>query len=105
MNRLCAIFCLLLPAAPLAAAEPDSFFFKKGDRVVFLGDSITEQYQYSSDIELYLTTRFPKWNLVFVNAGIGGDLGASSQARARIAMQQYGCVFHDALLRLVAHTT
>lgn len=49
------------------------FFFKKGDRVVFLGDSITEQYEYSSYIELYLTTRFPDAQMFFLNAGIGGD--------------------------------
>src|SRR5262249_13418503 len=49
------------------------FFFKPNDRIVFLGDSITEQYQYSTYIELYLTTRFPDWNLTFINAGIGGD--------------------------------
>lgn len=51
----------------------DSFPFKEGDRVMFLGDSITEQYQYSSDIERYLATRFPAWKLSFMNAGIGGD--------------------------------
>lgn len=73
MKRLCVMLSLLV-IGPVAAAEPDSgFFFKKGDRIVFLGDSITEQYQYSTDIELYLTTRFPKWDLTFLNAGIGGD--------------------------------
>ena len=41
--------------------------------MLFLGDSITAQYQYSSYMELYLTTRFPEWNLMFLNAGIGGD--------------------------------
>src|SRR5271154_5576446 len=65
---------LLMGSAAFPAAEPaGDFFFKDKDRIVFLGDSITEQYQYSSDIELYLTTRFPKWNLTFINAGIGGD--------------------------------
>jgi hypothetical protein len=34
---------LLVAAAPLPAAEPaNGFFFRSGDRVVFLGDSITE---------------------------------------------------------------
>lgn len=68
----CALLLFaLLAGSRLSAA--DGFFFKDGDRVLFLGDSITEQYQYSSDIELYLTTRFPKWRLQFLNAGIGGD--------------------------------
>ena len=67
--------------APLTAAEPNDFFFKKGDRIVFLGDSITEQYQYSTDIELYLTTRFPEWNLTFINAGISGDTATGGANR------------------------
>src|SRR6516164_4146521 len=70
-------------AAPLCAAEKkeSTFFFKEGDRIVFLGDSITEQYQYSTDIELYLTTRFPKWKLTFINAGIGGDTATGGANR------------------------
>lgn len=71
MQRLPILACLFLFAAPVAAQ--DKFFFQKGDRVLFLGDSITEQYHYSNAIELYLTTRFPDWNLFFLNAGIGGD--------------------------------
>src|SRR5262249_23069515 len=58
-----------------------AFFFKSGDRVVFLGDSITEQYQYSTYMELYLTTRFPKWDLTFLNAGIGGDTATGGANR------------------------
>jgi lysophospholipase L1-like esterase len=75
--------CLLafLVAMPLAAEDGKPFFFQKGDRVVFLGDSITEQYQYSNDIELYLTTRFPEWNLQFLNAGIGGDTANGGAGR------------------------
>jgi lysophospholipase L1-like esterase len=76
-----ALFAAFVAAAPLAAAESNDFFFKKGDRIVFLGDSITEQYQYSTDIELYLTTRFPEWNLTFINAGIGGDTATGGANR------------------------
>jgi lysophospholipase L1-like esterase len=68
------------PAAP-AADPPAGFFFKPGDRIVFLGDSITEQYQYSTDIELYLTTRFPNGNFTFINAGIGGDTANGGAGR------------------------
>src|SRR5580700_2348096 len=74
MKRLIYIsFAVVLWVGAARADSKDKFFFRDGDRIVFLGDSITEQYQYSSDIELYLTTRFPKWNLTFINAGIGGD--------------------------------
>jgi lysophospholipase L1-like esterase len=71
---------VLLPVGAARAAEPKDFF-QKGDRIVFLGDSITAQYQYSSDIELYLTTRFPTWNLTFFNAGIGGDTATGGARR------------------------
>jgi len=57
----------------LQAAEPGKdFFFQPKDRIIFLGDSITEQYQYSNAIEVYLTNRFPGADFFFLNAGIGG---------------------------------
>ncbi len=70
---------MMLTTVSMAIA--DDFLFKANDRVLFLGDSITEQYQYSSDIELYLTTRFPAWNLTFINAGIGGDTAQGGKNR------------------------
>ncbi len=66
------------PKPPQTAKE---FFFKPNDRIVFLGDSITEQYQYSTYIELYLTTRMPKGNFTFINAGIGGDTANGGAGR------------------------
>ncbi len=66
-------------AAPAPAGN--GFFFKPGDRIVFLGDSITEQYQYSTYIELYLTTRFPDGKFTFLNAGIGGDTANGGAGR------------------------
>ncbi len=80
----CLTFALLALclAVPAQAEEPaKEFFFKPNDRIVFLGDSITQQYQYSSYIELYLTTRMPKGNFVFLNAGIGGDTAAGGAGR------------------------
>ena len=62
-------FSILLAAfaiTTLTAAEPaKDYFFQPKYRIVFLGDSITEQYQYSNAIELYLTTRFPDANFSF----------------------------------------
>lgn len=55
-----------------AAAEP-GFFFKDGDRVVFLGDSITEQRLYTTYIEAYALTRFPDRQFTFRNVGWSGD--------------------------------
>jgi len=41
--------------------------------VVFLGDSITEQRLYTTYIEAYTVTRFPKQKFKFWNVGWGGD--------------------------------
>src|SRR5260370_35972816 len=49
------------------------FLIKDGDRVVFLGDSITEQRLYTTYIEAYALTRHPDWKLTFRNVGWGGD--------------------------------
>lgn len=52
-----------------------------GDLIIKSVSSITEQYQYSSDIELYLTTRFPQGSMTFLNAGIGGDTATGGAGR------------------------
>src|SRR3954453_10088898 len=49
------------------------FLIHDGDRVVFLGDSITEQRLYTTYIEAYALTRHPTWKLTFRNVGWGGD--------------------------------
>jgi lysophospholipase L1-like esterase len=60
---------LMLAARALAA----DFAIHDGDRVVFLGDSITEQRLYTTYIEAYTLARFPAWKLTFRNVGWGGD--------------------------------
>ena len=59
-------------AAALNALAAD-FQIHDGDRVVFLGDSITEQRLYTTYIEAYALTRHPDWKLSFRNVGWGGD--------------------------------
>ena len=82
MTRLFAAVAALTLIGPAAAVDPPpEFLFRKGDRVLFLGDSITEQYQYSTYLELYLTTRFPDGNMFFLNAGIGGDTATGGAGR------------------------
>src|SRR2546423_8051689 len=97
IRRTLTLAALLLTAAPLAAAEPAGFFFHPGDRVLFLGDSITEQYQYSTYIELYLTTRFPTGHMTFVNAGIGGDRadGGAGRFATHVLAEKPACVTID----------
>jgi lysophospholipase L1-like esterase len=68
---------LLLLVAVLALAVPimaqNQFALKDGDRVVFYGDSITDQRLYTTFIETYVVTRFPHLHVWFVHSGVGGD--------------------------------
>jgi lysophospholipase L1-like esterase len=73
------VVALLLVAAPVVSAQ--SFFLKKGDVVVVMGDSITEQRLYSNYLEIWSQTRFPAYNLVFRNVGIGGDSSGGGNGR------------------------
>lgn len=66
------IFACTVFAGRVWSAEPE-FSLRDGDRVAFLGDSITEQRLYTTFIEAYTLTRFPKANFAFWNAGWGGD--------------------------------
>ena len=69
-------FALCLLALPLAggvAGAQSNFYLKDGDRVVFYGDSITDQRLYTTFAETYVVTRFPKMNVTFVHSGWGGD--------------------------------
>src|ERR1051325_11344620 len=54
-------------------AHAASFALRDGDRVVFYGDSITDQRLYTTFTETYVVTRFPKSNISFVHSGWGGD--------------------------------
>ena len=47
--------------------------FEKGERVVFVGNSITHGGHYHSFIWLYYMTRFPNKPITIINAGIGGE--------------------------------
>jgi len=63
-----AVLLSLFPS--LAAAQ---FALHDGDRVVFYGDSITDQRLYTFYTELYVRTRFPRMKVTFVHSGWGGD--------------------------------
>src|SRR3954464_14887772 len=55
--------------------------FKAGDRVVFVGNSITDGGHYHSYIWLYYMTHFPDRRITCLNAGIGGDVAAQINDR------------------------
>src|SRR3954463_13859667 len=73
--RLAACLLCLPPvfAPPVVAADEEPFYLKDGDRVVFYGDSITDQRLYTTYVETYVVTRFPKADITFVHSGWGGD--------------------------------
>ncbi|HEY3780358.1 MAG TPA: SGNH/GDSL hydrolase family protein [Fimbriimonadaceae bacterium] len=59
--------------AALASLVLSPFFLKPGDRVVFYGDSITEQQFYTTEIEAFVRTRYPKMDTRFWARGWSGD--------------------------------
>ena len=75
IHRSLILMAMLMAARllPVTASAADKFFFHDGDRVVFLGDSITEQRLYTTYLEAYTLSRYPKWKLSFRNVGWGGD--------------------------------
>ncbi len=76
--RWCVVVFAVCGAASADAAD---FFFKDGDVVVMIGDSITEQHLYSNYVEMWTVTRFPNWKLTFRNVGIGGDRSPGGNGR------------------------
>ncbi len=68
-NRLVATVFVACAAGAVSAA-----MFKDGDRVAFLGDSITERgdFNYIRVISDYYLTRFPECDIRFINAGSNG---------------------------------
>ena len=65
----------------IAAPARAEFALRDGDRVVFLGDSITAARRYDRIIENYTLLRFPARRVQFFNAGKGGDTAAGGLER------------------------
>jgi len=81
MNYFKISFVALAIMVAALTASAAAFFFKDGDKVVMMGDSITEQYLYSTYVEVWTLTRFPSENIIFVNVGINGDGALGGNAR------------------------
>jgi lysophospholipase L1-like esterase len=64
-------FTALLTLA-LCARGAD-FYLHPNDTVVFYGDSITDQRLYTTYVETFVVTRYPKLPVRFVHSGWGGD--------------------------------
>lgn len=73
-RRTATLGLLLATCAWCVMAAPAAgFYLHDGDRVVFYGDSITDQRLYTTFIETYVVTRFPQLKVSFVHSGVGGD--------------------------------
>ncbi|MCU1286972.1 MAG: Lysophospholipase L1-like esterase [Acidobacteriales bacterium] len=68
---------ILISASATSAQKAESsqkdFALKDGDRVVFFGDSITQQRLYTSYVQQFVLSRYPERKIVFINSGWGGD--------------------------------
>jgi lysophospholipase L1-like esterase len=82
---VCVIVCANAPSS----AQTLPFYLHPNDRVVFYGDSITEQNRYGAFVGGYVATRFPGLNVRFINSGwagewiVGGGGGKVDQRLAR----------------------
>jgi len=72
VKNLILSLILLLSVSNFSTAQQITPF-KENDRVVFLGNSITDGGHYHSYIWLYYMTRFPDMRFTILNAGVGGD--------------------------------
>jgi lysophospholipase L1-like esterase len=71
------LLCATLSVSGLAAVPR----FQDGDRVCFIGDSITHQARYHTQIVLFYVTRFPHMRLETWNCGFAGDTAAGGVKR------------------------
>lgn len=68
------LFSMLFIATMLTTmAQRSPLPFKDGDRIVFTGNSITEQGFYEMYIWQYYMLHFPERKIIIKNGGIGGD--------------------------------
>ncbi len=81
MTYLLRFVVLGILLASTLQVRAEDFFFRDGDRIVMIGDSITEQHLYSNYVEMWTITRFPAWKLMFRNVGIGGDRSIGGNSR------------------------
>ncbi len=80
MKKITVGFLLALTAGSQVNAQTLKPF-KNGDKIAFVGNSITEAGYYGSNVWLYYMTRFPEQRITVLNTGIGGDVVGQMNAR------------------------
>ena len=71
------VLCLMVATGEVMGAPA----FKNGERVAFIGASITHGGSYHTQLNLYYATRFPGMRIVPLNCGISGDSAAGVISR------------------------
>ncbi len=74
--RLGFLIYLVLSSWCATAQKAKTPLFKNGDKVCFIGNSITNSGEFYNFIYLYYATRYPQEQLQFINCGISGDVAA-----------------------------
>jgi lysophospholipase L1-like esterase len=92
-----ALFCQATFAAPA-----DSFYLHPGDKVVFYGDSITDQRLYTMVTELFVVTRYPKLDVRFIHSGWGGDrVGGGGGGLIDVRLQRDVLAYHPTVMTIM----
>jgi lysophospholipase L1-like esterase len=73
-----AAIMTVLCAAAVSRGDP---LLNEGDRMVLLGDSITQQRIYTRYVMDYFALRYPELHVTFRNAGVGGDTAVGAIKR------------------------
>lgn len=88
-SRALGLFLFLW--VPLSGFAQD-FQIHDGDRVVFWGDSITDNAFYPRSVENYVLSHYPDWAVEFHNLGWGGDRTVTLE-RMKRDLPQYDPTF------------
>lgn len=78
---MCTSLSLAAALSSLAGVAQADTTLRAGDRVVFYGDSITQQRLYTRYIQQYIDCRYPGLKIHFYNAGWSGDTAVGALAR------------------------
>jgi lysophospholipase L1-like esterase len=73
--------CRLLIAVflfPALVQASDPFYFENGDRVVFLGDSISQGGTYISFIDAHILQQYPAKHIEFINLGLSSETASGN---------------------------
>ncbi len=104
MRRLLLVLGLLVQCAGTVLGAGVATLPAGIQRILFLGDSITYDGKYVSDIESYFVTRWPKRHLEFINVGLPSETvsGLSEEGHAGGKFPRPN--LHERLARILAQT-